>query len=114
MSDEAVTASKMVTEETVYVKVTALERKFFDLEKNEVGNQHDKFHVEYFPLRQMMVHPEASKKLREQINGKDEDQRGGEKAKKVAKKNKAVHRSTRLPGLRWLKPRRGVTRSNSL
>lgn len=92
MSDEAVTASKMVTEETVYVKVTALERKFFDLEKNEVGNQHDKFHVEYFPLRQMMVHPEASKKLREQINGKDEDQRGGEKAKKVAKKNKAVGR----------------------
>eukprot|EP00956_Cyclotella_meneghiniana_P026236 scaffold56209_cov65-Cyclotella_meneghiniana.AAC.2 len=82
----------MVTKEKVYVEVTALERKFFELERNEVGNRRDKFHADYFPLRQMMVHPEASKKLREQINGKDEDQRGGEKAKKVAKKNKSVGR----------------------
>ena len=43
-------------------------------------------------MRQMMVHPEASKKLREQINGKDEDCRGGKKGKVVKQKNRAVGR----------------------
>ena len=93
VSDDAVTASKLVTRETIYVEVTALERKFFELEKNDVGDHRNKFIDAYIPLRQMMVHPEASKKLREQINGKDDDQReGGEKAKKVAQKNNSVGR----------------------
>ena len=39
-----------------------------------------------------MVHPEASKKLREQINGKDENQRGGKKGKAVQQKNKRIGR----------------------
>jgi hypothetical protein len=70
VSDEAVTASKMVTKETVYVEATALERKFFELEKNDVGGLRDEFSPDYFPLRQMMVHPEASKKLRSKSMGK--------------------------------------------
>lgn len=91
VSDDAVTAAKKVTKETVYVDATELERKFYELEKNDIAG-YDIFSEAYSSLRQMMVHPEASKKLREQINGKDEDQRGGDKAKKVKRMNNTVGR----------------------
>jgi hypothetical protein len=47
VSDEAVTASQLVTKTTMYVDVTALERQFYELKKNEVGGLHDKFNVAY-------------------------------------------------------------------
>ena len=93
VSDDAVTASKLVKRETVYVEASVLERKFFELEMKEAGDHSNKFMDVYIPLRQMMVHPEASRKLREQINGKDDNQReGGKKAIKVSQKNSSVGR----------------------
>ena len=91
VADDAVVASKRVTEETVIVEATDLERKFFELEMNDIASSNI-FSEEYFSLRQMMVHPEASKKLREQINGKDADQRGGQRAKDVQNRNRQVGR----------------------
>lgn len=91
VADDAVVASKRVTEETLIVEATELERKFFELEMNDIASSNI-FSEEYFSLRQMMVHPEASKKLREQINGKDSDQRGGQRAKEVQNRNRQVGR----------------------
>jgi len=68
--DLAVTASKKVTRNTVIIQPTALEKKFYQLEMEEYcAHSDDKFSNDYSSLRQMMVHPEASKRLREQING---------------------------------------------
>ena len=69
---KAVTAIQKVSRQTIIVDATALERKFFDLERNDIDILHRNrnFGEAYASLRQMMVHPEASKKLREQINGK--------------------------------------------
>jgi len=91
VADDAVVASKRVTEETLPVEATELERKFFELEMNDIASGNI-FGEEYFSLRQMMVHPEASKKLREQINGKDSDTRGGQRGKQVQNRNKQVGR----------------------
>ena len=80
VADKAVTASQKVSKETIIVEATELERKFFDLELGEIEvmDRNQKFGDAYASLRQMMVHPEASKKLREQINGKE-----GQKNNKV-------------------------------
>lgn len=78
VADEAVTASQTVTSNTINIDATDLERKFFELEQNEIASG-ESFGEEYNSLRQMINHPEASRKLREQINGKDEDYRGGQK-----------------------------------
>ena len=91
VADEAVVASQLVTNDTVHVDATDLERKFFELEQNELISR-DVFGEEYNSLRQMINHPEASKKLREQINGKDDDYRGGKKGKAVQQMNRAVGR----------------------
>ena len=91
VADVAVTASQKVTQTTTQVDATALERKFFELEQGDVVSR-NKFAEDYASLRQMMVHPEASKKLREQINGRDEDYRGGRTAQKVASNNRTVGR----------------------
>ncbi|KAL7500622.1 hypothetical protein ACHAWT_011254 [Skeletonema menzelii] len=91
VADDAVVASKLVTEEKLLVEATELERKFFELEMNDIASRNI-FCEEYFSLRQMMVHPEASKKLREQINGKDADQRGGQRGKQIQNKNRQVGR----------------------
>ena len=93
VADEAVVATKRVSEETLMVEATDLERKFFELEQNDIVSTNI-FAEEYFSLRQMMVHPEASRKLREQINGKDADQRGGKRAKQVKNRNNQVGRFT--------------------
>jgi len=80
VADGAVIAKKMVSKETIYVDATKLERKFFDLEKNDIVDGRDYIFSEgYASLRQMMVHPEASKKLREQISGNDKDKGKGRK-----------------------------------
>ncbi|KAL7540970.1 hypothetical protein ACHAXR_010525 [Thalassiosira sp. AJA248-18] len=92
VADTAVTASQKVTQSTIAVEATQLERKFFELEKNDIPCDNNLFAEQYASLRQMMVHPEASKKLREQINGRDEDQRGGRKAQYIAQKNKRLGR----------------------
>jgi len=91
VADAAVTASKLVKEEKLIVDATELERKFFELEQNDIMST-DIFGSEYASLRQMMVHPEASKKLREQINGKDADQRGGKTGAQVQNRNRMVGR----------------------
>ena len=91
VADEAVVASQLVTNDTVHVDATDLERKFFELEQNELISR-DVFGEEYNSLRQMINHPEASKKLREQINGRDDDYRGGKKGKAVQQMNRAVGR----------------------
>ena len=91
VADVAVTASQKVTQTTNQVDATALERKFFELEQDDIASR-DKFGEDYASLRQMMVHPEASKKLREQINGRDEDYRGGRTAHNVARNNRTVGR----------------------
>jgi SNF2 family DNA or RNA helicase len=91
VADDAVVASKRVTEETLHVEATELERKFFELEMNDIVSNNI-FSEEYFSLRQMMVHPEASRKLREQINGKDADNRGGQRGRQVQNRNSQVGR----------------------
>jgi len=65
IADEAVTASRKTTRSTVYVDATPLERKFFELECADIGSSPSIFGDEYASLRQMMIHPEACKKLRE-------------------------------------------------
>lgn len=97
VADTAVTASQKVTNSTITVEATPLERKFFELEANDIVSD-DVFSDEHASLRQMMVHPEASKKLREQINGRDEDQRGGKKGKYVQQKNKMLGRFATVNG----------------
>ena len=92
VADEAVTASQHVTKDTIYVEATALERKFFELEKKDISDWGDAFGPEYDSLRQMMVHPEASKKLREQINGKDDEHQSGKSGQKIQQKNTQVGR----------------------
>ncbi|KAL7547347.1 hypothetical protein ACHAWF_010667 [Thalassiosira exigua] len=91
VAEDAVTASKKVSTTTIRVHPTELERKFHKLEKNTIASR-DAFDEEYASLRQMMVHPEASKKLREQINGKDGDTRGGKTGRAVKQKNRTVGR----------------------
>ena len=90
--DAAVVASRTATRTTIAVEATPLERQFFELERRDISPRRSCFSDQYAALRQMMVHPEASKKLREQINGKDDDQRGGRKARHVAQKNKCLGR----------------------
>ena len=91
VADTAVTASQKVTSDTIYIDATELEKKFFELEQNDlVSREH--FSEEYDSLRQMINHPEASKKLREQINGRDEDYRGGRTGKAVQQLNRTVGR----------------------
>lgn len=92
VADMAVTASQKVTRSTIMVEATMLERKFFELEEDDIPSGSSLFSEGAASLRQMLDHPEASKKLREQINGRDEDQRGGEKARRVAQKNTIVGR----------------------
>lgn len=70
VADDAVSASKTVTRETVDVRATELESKFYQLEKEDIVSS-DPFDAQYDSLRQMMVHPEASKRLREEIVGRD-------------------------------------------
>jgi hypothetical protein len=72
VADQAVTATKKVTKMTVAVNPSSLETNFYSLEAADIMPQ-DRgkvFSNAYDSLRQMMVHPEASKKLREQIHGK--------------------------------------------
>ena len=69
IADEAVTASRKSTRSTVYVDATPLERKFFELECAYIGSSPSIFGVENASLRQMMIHPEACKKLREHADG---------------------------------------------
>ena len=54
VADAAVTASKLVKEEKLIVDATELERKFFELEQNDIKST-DIFGSEYASLRQMMV-----------------------------------------------------------
>ena len=69
IADEAVTASRKTTRSTVYVDATPLERKFFELESADIGSSPSIFRDENASLRQMMIHPEACKKLREDADG---------------------------------------------
>lgn len=87
VADEAVTASQQVTKETVYFDATELERRFFQLEMNDIAasDRDDIFGEHYNSLRQIMVHPEASKKLREQLNGTDDQQGAAQKNKRVGR-----------------------------
>ena len=53
VADSAVTASQKVTHATVQVEATALERRFFEREKNDIAS-HNIFSKGYDSLRQMM------------------------------------------------------------
>jgi hypothetical protein len=83
VADEAVTASKKTTHITIYVDATPLERKFFELESDSIDAT-SVFGDEYASLRQMMIHPEACKKLREDAKG------GGNGRSKDNNKSNAV------------------------
>ena len=71
VADDAVTATKKVTKTTITVNPIPLERKFYELETAdiEIQDRGKLFSEGYNSLRQMMVHPQASEKLREQAHG---------------------------------------------
>ena len=78
VADDAVTATKKVTKTTITVNPIPLERKFYELETAdiEIQDRGKIFSEGYNSLRQMMVHPQASEKLRGQAHGNKKNANG--------------------------------------
>ena len=85
VADEAVHAKQKVQRQVIQVQQLNLEQRFYQLELGRLasGGRGDKFDSEFYPLREMTVHPEASKELREQMLGASQRYTSGPGSKSV-------------------------------